>query len=260
MTTSGSADEWARTRKVVSGFEVLDSCDSTNTALLTQPKPHPFSMVFSRNQKMGFGRHGRKWMSVPDKSYAMSLYFPGWPDGTAKAREDGASWIPLVAGVAAIEALRESTSVRFKLKWPNDIIVGRHKLAGILTQVHPTGGYVIGLGINVHDSPAFSAIGAVALGDVTAVPPDFNDLFVSLWVSSFREKIVRENIEFSKEVKEVMSTLGRVVTVEEIGHPPWTGRAVDLGTRGELVVMNESGDLIYMQAADVWHMGASDER
>lgn len=250
--------DWPLTRTAVSALDELDVCDSTNAFLLSQPDPESFSLIVTRNQTNGIGRHGRRWVSPPNDSLAVSLFFPGWAEDSQAGVDERSSWIPLLAGVAAIEALKASTSASFSLKWPNDILFEQKKVAGILTQFHPSGGYVIGLGLNVYRSAAFPAEIAVSLGEVTVLPHDFDDLFVSSFILSFKEKVSSGVSRFPDLVKDVLDTLGKVVNVEEVGKRPWIGKAVDLGARGELVVMNQKGASILVQAADVWHVRAAD--
>lgn len=256
--SDATEQDWPLTRIAASAFDELDMCDSTNACLLSRPNPEPFSIIVSRNQTNGIGRHGRRWISPPNDSLAVSLFFPGWHDASLAGVDDRSSWVPLLAGVAAIEALKVSTSVSFALKWPNDVLFEQRKLAGILTQFHPSGGYVIGLGLNVYRSAAFPSINAVSLGEVTELSQDFEDLFVSSFILSLQEKVSLGLSSVAGLVKEVLDTLGRVVNVEEIGKSPWVGKALDLGPRGELVVINQEGASILVQAADVWHVRAAD--
>ena len=59
-------------------------------------------------------------------------------------------WLPLLTGVAVVDALDEITGVTAGLKWPNDVLVGTGKLAGILAEVAaPEPVVVVGLGLNV---------------------------------------------------------------------------------------------------------------
>jgi len=63
-------------------------------------------------------------------------------------------WLPLLAGLAVAEALGEVAGVRARLKWPNDVVVGERKLAGVLAEAHPGAagvptGVVVGVGVNV---------------------------------------------------------------------------------------------------------------
>ena len=59
-------------------------------------------------------------------------------------------WLPLLAGVAVVSAVRAVAGVAAVLKWPNDVLVGERKLAGILAEQSPDGSaVVIGIGLNV---------------------------------------------------------------------------------------------------------------
>ncbi len=61
-------------------------------------------------------------------------------------------WLPLLTGVAVVDAVAEVTGVTAGLKWPNDVLVGTGKLAGILAEVAaPEPVVVVGLGLNVTD-------------------------------------------------------------------------------------------------------------
>lgn len=256
--SDATEQDWPLTRITVSDFDELDVCDSTNAFLLSLSNPKPFSLIVSRNQTNGIGRHGRRWISPPNDSLAVSLFFPGWDEASHAGVNERSSWVPLLAGVAAVEALKVSTSLSFALKWPNDVLFEQKKVAGILTQFHPSGGYVIGLGLNVHRSAAYPSNNAVSLAEVTDPPKNFDDLFVASFAQSLREKVSLGLSSFADLVKEVLDTLGRVVDVEEVGKRPWVGKALDLGPRGELVVMNQEGASILVQAADVWHVRAAD--
>jgi BirA family biotin operon repressor/biotin-[acetyl-CoA-carboxylase] ligase len=56
-------------------------------------------------------------------------------------------WLPLLAGVAVVEAVRRVADVDAALKWPNDLLVGGRKCGGVLVEVHD-GAVVVGIGVN----------------------------------------------------------------------------------------------------------------
>ena len=63
-------------------------------------------------------------------------------------------WLPLLTGVAVVDAVAEVAGVTAGLKWPNDVLVGTGKLAGILAEVAaPEPVVVVGLGLNVTEAP-----------------------------------------------------------------------------------------------------------
>ena len=78
---------------------------------------------------------------------------------------DAWGWLPLLTGVAVVDAVAEVTGVAAGLKWPNDVLVGAGKLAGILAEVAaPEPVVVVGLGLNVTEAPDPAATSLSMLG------------------------------------------------------------------------------------------------
>lgn len=129
---------------------VLDSVDSTNVQvqrLLAEGATAPFSVIAER-QTAGRGRRGREWLSP----FAENLYYSTVVQvhGGARALEG----LPLSVGVAVRTALAEHGLPGAGLKWPNDVLVGDHKIAGILLEVSGDPAdrchVIIGVGVNVN--------------------------------------------------------------------------------------------------------------
>jgi len=106
--------------------------------------------VVTDEQTRGRGRAGRSWWMAPGRALALSITLhPG-----CDARELGA--LPLVVGLAlaeAIERLGTRSRGTVRLKWPNDVLIGERKLAGILCESRRRAGagdaVVVGVGVNV---------------------------------------------------------------------------------------------------------------
>ena len=117
---------------------VVERCTSTNDLALKAQGP---VLVAAEEQTAGRGRRGRRWHSAPGAGVTFSLgrriHRP--------VRELAA--LSLVAGVAAVRALRAIGVDNASLKWPNDLVVDGAKLGGILVETR-TGIAVIGIGIN----------------------------------------------------------------------------------------------------------------
>jgi len=104
-------------------------------------------------QTRGRGRAGRPWSTGPGRGLALSVLLHA---GCAPRAGGGRGAIPLAAGLALARAL-ERLGVRADLKWPNDLLIGGHKVAGILCESRrsatgePSSGdtVVIGVGVNV---------------------------------------------------------------------------------------------------------------
>jgi BirA family biotin operon repressor/biotin-[acetyl-CoA-carboxylase] ligase len=74
--------------------------------------------------------------------------------GVGAVPSEAWGWLPLLTGVAVVDAVAEVTGVTAGLKWPNDVLVGDGKLAGILAEVAaPDPVVVVGLGLNVTEAP-----------------------------------------------------------------------------------------------------------
>lgn len=129
---------------------IHESIDSTNAEAMRMASSGAAlpALILAEQQTAGRGRRGRQWVSPFGENlyYSLALRMDG---GTR--RLDGLS---LVVGLAVVDTLRELGIHRAGLKWPNDILVGRKKLAGVLLEV--TGDLanvchvVIGIGININ--------------------------------------------------------------------------------------------------------------
>jgi len=129
---------------------VLDSVDSTNAEALRaigQGNLAPF-LVLAERQVSGRGRRGRKWVSP----FAENLYY------SLVLRIDGGmrqlEGLSLVVGLAVLQALRNFGVPGAGLKWPNDVLVGNKKIAGILLELVGDPAdvchVVLGIGVNVN--------------------------------------------------------------------------------------------------------------
>lgn len=104
-------------------------------------------VVVADHQTAGRGRLDRAWTTPPGSALTFSLVLA--PDGVPLRRWP---WLPLLTGIAVAEGVRRATGVDAVLKWPNDVLVGDRKLAGILVErvERPAGAVaVVGVGINV---------------------------------------------------------------------------------------------------------------
>lgn len=127
---------------------VLDHCESTNTALARQAEagaPHG-TVLLAEWQTAGRGRFDRRWSSAPGAGLTFSVLWR-FEKGAALAG------MSLVVGLAIADALRVLGLREVRLKWPNDVLVRRRKLAGVLTEIRgdmlgPCAA-VIGIGLNV---------------------------------------------------------------------------------------------------------------
>lgn len=121
-------------------YTYVERAESTQR-LLPEDAPEG-AVAVADEQTAGRGRLGRDWVAPPGSSVLASIALrPDVP--TAKLAE-----LSLVAGRACARALAEVAGVTAEVKWPNDVLVGGRKVAGILAEARE-GRVVLGIGVNV---------------------------------------------------------------------------------------------------------------
>jgi BirA family biotin operon repressor/biotin-[acetyl-CoA-carboxylase] ligase len=119
-----------------------DSCESTQT-LLGDDSPEG-SVAVCDEQTAGRGRLGRRWETTPGTSVLCSIALR--PPTDRRAAE-----LSLVAGMAAADSVELALNLAVQIKWPNDVMVNRFKVAGILAEAR-NGVVVLGVGVNVNQT------------------------------------------------------------------------------------------------------------
>jgi BirA family biotin operon repressor/biotin-[acetyl-CoA-carboxylase] ligase len=123
------------------------SSTSDVAAMLADDGAAEGTIVAANAQTAGRGRHGRSWASPPDAGLYVSVVLR--PAGHV------VPLLTIAAGVAVAEAVQAATGLSPSLKWPNDVYIGRGKVAGVLAEASTHGGgggirhVVLGVGINV---------------------------------------------------------------------------------------------------------------
>jgi BirA family transcriptional regulator, biotin operon repressor / biotin---[acetyl-CoA-carboxylase] ligase len=126
-------------------YRATDSTNQRARELAAAGAPHG-TVVTADSQSAGRGRQGRPWSAPPRSSVLMSL--------VVRDLHEGHGLLPLAAAVAACEATESVAPVECAIKWPNDVWLGRRKLAGILIEGRLQEGWaVVGIGLNVSTTP-----------------------------------------------------------------------------------------------------------
>jgi len=161
----------------------FSTCSSTNNLAkrLAQEGSPEGTVVVADEQTEGRGTKGRSWHSPRGQGlYASVILRPCRPD---------LSLIPLAAGVACLEAIREAAGLEAALEWPNDIVWKRRKLGGILCEAEFLGSTVsfavLGIGLNISqkraDFPAALRSSATSLRIASGRETDASALEKALW-------------------------------------------------------------------------------
>lgn len=131
----------------------LESTASTNdvAARLAESGAEEGTTVVAETQTAGRGRHGRVWFSPPGAGLYTSVIVR--PEQATSDAVHPATLLTLASGVAIADAVRGVTGLPAAIKWPNDILIGPRKLAGILAEATLQGGeplfVILGVGINL---------------------------------------------------------------------------------------------------------------
>jgi len=123
----------------------FESIDTTmrEAALLAEQGAESGTAVVADGQTAGQGRHGHAWISEKGLGLYVSVLL------RPALRRESSPTLTMALGLATAEAIAKATGVICDLRWPNDIMIGDRKAAGILTQLVESAA-VAGIGINVN--------------------------------------------------------------------------------------------------------------
>lgn len=239
-------------RQQLAGLEILPEINSTTDVLRSEVFAD-YAAVLTDHQTAGRGRMGRTWVTAPGHGLAISVLVPG----TSPSHQ---SWLPLVAGASVVGAARSQGAVNAELKWPNDVLVEERKLSGTLCEVRPDGRVIVGIGVNVdYSTGGLLSEDATSLAEFGEVSAQSIDGFLATVVGSLREFMETPMpgalTNAKVRVKDVLSTLGREVSLHDLDGTVWRGVAHGLTDEGHLVVRESvTGDDRIVVASDVRHL------
>jgi BirA family biotin operon repressor/biotin-[acetyl-CoA-carboxylase] ligase len=247
---------------VWSELDVVAQTGSTNADLLAAARAGAAhgTVLAAEQQTSGRGRQGRTW-ATPPAARALTFSVLLRPAGIPPS---GRSWLPLLAGVAAAGALRAAAAVDAVLKWPNDVLAGGAKLAGILAE-QAGDAVVVGIGINVGARredlplPQPGALPATSLALLGASGTDRTALLAAVlgelsdWYQRWAQAGDATASGLREEYLRRCATIGTAVRVELPGGRQLTGTAAGIGPAGQLIV-DTAGGPVPVTAGDVIHV------
>ena len=232
-------------------FAFSPSCESTQ-ALLEAGDPEGRVAVCDE-QTAGRGRHGRAWVAPRGTALLMSILLR--PPRKRRAPE-----LSLVGGVAVALAVEHALGLSAQIKWPNDVMVNRSKVAGILAEARGEA-VVLGIGLNVSlredELPVPTATSlAVEGSEVVDREPVLRAVLRDL---GRRYRTFEEHrgdagaAGLHDAYRAACTTIGRAVRVTLPGDRVLEGDAVDVDSSGRLVVRTATGTEA-LAAGDVVHV------
>jgi BirA family biotin operon repressor/biotin-[acetyl-CoA-carboxylase] ligase len=248
-------------------LDVLGETGSTNAEVATAARagvPEGLVVVAER-QVAGRGRRDRAWVSPARAGLTLSVLLrPGekGPGEAVPAPRWG--WLPLLAGVALRDAVRSRAEVDAALKWPNDLLIGDAKCAGILAEVAGDA-VVLGIGLNVttrpEELPPTGGLRATSLRIAGATVTDRDPLLRSLlrgladWYAGWREAGGdAEMCGLLAAYREGCATIGREVRALLPDGTELPGTATTVDGDGQLVIRTADGTSHRVSAGDVLHV------
>ncbi|SDU53165.1 biotin--[acetyl-CoA-carboxylase] ligase [Desulfobacula phenolica] len=220
------------------------ACDCTSTmdvsaSLLKQNRFPQWSWILSEAQNQGRGQLGRSWISMPGNLFA-TIRLPQ-NAGTL------GNLLPLALGVVLVEVMAE-LGLPAEIKWPNDILVGRTKVGGILVEER-YGKSLAGIGINVHKGPEADFFSQ----SFKIIPGSFQTFGVKISVPHLWMRIelfLKHRLAaFISHPGHVVERLGKCLAFKNepiiVTHAgPWNGPAtlVDISATGGLIIRTARGD------------------
>ena len=241
-------------RERIDHFPVIDSTNVHARMIADRGAPEG-TVVVAEAQLKGKGRRGRSWFSPAGEGIYVSVILrPRVPPSEAPQ-------LVLMAAVAAAEALLAQAALPVSVKWPNDILVGGKKIAGILSEMRLAGDridhVVIGMGVNVNTPaeslpPEIAAI-ATSLCAVTGRTFSRAGLLRAYleklegWYALFRERRFEPIRERWLEIARIIGKQVKIAGVDRT----YEGEVIDIDPTGFLILKSPDGGVQRILAGDV---------
>lgn len=211
-------------------------------------------LVMADSQTHGRGRLDRKWVTRPGTALAFSLIF-----NPTDEERNHLQMFSLLGAVAVCQAFESRFHLPAQIKWPNDVLVNRKKLCGILSEIQwnqdKPAGVVVGIGINVYE-------GSVPRGETLQFPATCVEAEAGRRISrSSILKTVLENLlkwrsgigsnRFHQYWLDHLAFRGELVSIETTGKQVFNGLLRGVAQDGSLEIELDSGKLTRFVMGDV---------
>jgi BirA family transcriptional regulator, biotin operon repressor / biotin---[acetyl-CoA-carboxylase] ligase len=227
--------------------EVTGSTQDDLFQLASSESAIPKTILASEYQTSGRGRLDRTFTAAPMSALTFSIYIE------PKVERDEWSFLTLLAGLSVHEALALlDPQVSVGVKWPNDLLIGEKKFAGMIAQATKKG-VVLGIGINVamttEELPVENAT-SLALEGFTNL--DRNEILAAI-INHFEINLEmwEHDKSFLAEYRSASVTIGKDVEVTLPGGEIIRSKAVDISNAGALLLENDRevtvGDVVHLR-------------
>lgn len=237
-------------------IQYFDNLPSTNDLALTWADKGAldFSLVTAESQSAGRGRLDRHWVTTAGAALAFSLVLRP----TSQETDHLVLFSPL-GGLAVSQALEKISGLQPTIKWPNDVLLNRKKVAGILAEAvwqgQKVGSVILGIGINV--APSSVPPAHELLFPATSVEQEVGQPVnrIRLLRSVLEELLAwRPNLtspEFLQAWQNRLAFHGEWVEISQIGKSALQGKVERINQDGNIILSDASGKEISITAGDI---------
>lgn len=269
MLSRDELQKQCRTRMIGRKIEYFAKCTSTNDKAREGEirGDEEGSVYITDLQTGGRGRIGRLWHFEANMGIAMSILLKPLIPPTQMMP------ISLIGGLAVCKAIEQETGLECGLKWPNDVISGGKKIAGILIETSTVGEnisfIILGIGINCNNTAFPQAIAETASSILTQtgkhcsrkniirrVIENFEELYFK-WIEEYDESVdfseAKTSFSYITQYKERCINIGKSIIIQSVAHTQneIRGIAKDVTPAGKLVVITNDGSEITVSSGEV---------
>ncbi len=225
-------------------IEILDEIDSTNDYLKRKINKN-FDTVLAHKQTKGRGTRGRVWLSTEG---VLMFSFVIKEEKNVSIEEY--MKLPLIAGMALLEALKEVENLDYMFKWTNDIYLEDKKLSGILMEKNGED-FIVGIGVNLNIMD-FGDLNAISLKSITG--KDYDKVRVTeIIINKMKEFLFEFYRGNWKEILEKINSVNYLKNKNVKFFSPernYEGIVREIGNEGELV-LDEKGIIRKLKIGEV---------
>lgn len=238
--------------KTIYSFDSIDSTNSFARTLRDDESPHG-TVIVAEEQTAGRGRQGRLWQSQKGMNLLFSIVLK------EPSIQERIGILPFAAALATADGIEHVSGCVVECKWPNDLMLGRKKVAGMLieavTQSDPVTRVILGIGINVNQTEFAGELAQRATSLKLHTSKEIDRVLLLCAIVEELDHRIEQLKQFSPQMllddwKRRTTMFGSLITLAEHLESAMV-RAIDVAPNGALVIEDEAGIRREVFAGDV---------
>ncbi len=220
------------------------------------------ALVLADAQTAGRGRSGRRWITPPGAALAFSLVLRPTPTEAGRM-----AYFTALGALAVCQALNGKRGLEARIKWPNDVLIGRRKVSGLLVEAlweeHTPQAVVIGIGLNVLRAavppPEQVNFPATSLEEALGFAPERWEVLADILraLDEWRPRLTGP--DFRLEWEKALALRGELVRLDPPVGPSWFGTIQGIDEDGSLRLLRQDGQVVSIPAGEI-HLRPLSER